>query len=520
MSLKVKILSGFVLITLIFAAAAGIIYSYATSARVKVTDIPHQFNRNNQYSRIAYNVAMQTASIRGFLYYREDSYVKAFEKYANESKAIIQNLVSTAKVSSNKDKAVKLLELQTAYTEICSDKLIPLVKAGRDDEAIELARIEGVPLTTELNSMADEMRKDREDILGKEINDTAVSVGNIRYWALAAATLALIFAFVIAFLLVRSIAGPIQLVSARAALIAEGDLTGNEITVSSKDEIMRMAGAFNQMQANLKEIVRQLVDKSQMLASSSAQLSASAESVAAGASDTAANINNVAVKVEQVTSNARHMAETSKSASDYAKEGREGIGMVAEQMEEIQNATDYSSEVINGLNQSSAKISQIVGLITQIADQTNLLALNAAIEAARAGEQGRGFAVVAEEVRKLAEESSGAAKEIYKLIEDIQKESDKGVHSMADAASKVEQGAVTVKRMGETFESIIVTVQSLAEEIQMAFMAVEDMSFSVQNVAASSQEQTATMEEVSSTSNNLALLATELESIAGKFKLK
>jgi len=519
LSLKAKIISGCVLITFIFAVAAGIIYSHATSARRQVMDIPHQFNRNNQYSRIAYNMAMQTASIRGFLYYREDAYVQAFEKYAAENKDIIQNLIDTAKVASNRDKAVKLKELQDRFVDVCSNKLIPLVKDGRNEEAIKVARTEGVPLTSELNSMADEMRKARENILGKEINDTAASVGNIRYWALAAAGLSLIFAFAVALLLIRLIAGPVQLVSAKASLIAGGDLTGSEISVRSRDEIMRMAGAFNQMQTNLRKIVRQLVEKSQTLAASSAQLSASAENVAEGATDTAANINNVAAKVEQVTSNARHMAESSRAASGYAKEGSEGISKVTVQMEEIQDATDYSREVINGLNQSAEKISQIVELITQIADQTNLLALNAAIEAARAGEQGRGFAVVAEEVRKLAEESSSAAKEIYNLIANIQKESGKGVQSMAEAASKVEEGAVTVKKMGETFESIIIAVHSLAEEIQMAVTAMEDMSSSVQNVAAASQEQTATMEEVSSTSSDLAQLATELESIAGKFKL-
>jgi methyl-accepting chemotaxis protein len=519
MSLKVKIIGGFALTIFIFFISAGIIYSHAINARGQVMDIPHQFTRNNQYNQIAINMGLQAASIRGFLYYRQDSYISDVEKYSNENKAIIQNLVDTAKLASNRDKAVQLQELMAKNNDLTLNKVIPMVKAGKEEEAMNLARTEGAPTTGKINTMIAEMRKSREDVLSKEIEETGVSVGNIRYWALASAILALIFASVIAFLLSRSIAGPIQMVSAGASRIAGGDLSGSEIKVNTRDEIMAMAGAFNQMQTNLREIVRQLAEKSQTVAASSAQLSASAENVSAGAMDTAANINNVAVKVEQITANTRQMAESFRIASDYAKEGKEGISKVTVQMEEIQGATGYSREVINGLNQSAEKISQIVELITQIADQTNLLALNAAIEAARAGEQGRGFAVVAEEVRKLAEESSGAAKEIYNIISNIQRESGKGVQSMAEAASKVDEGADTVKKMGETFESIIAAVQDLAKEVQMAVSAVEDMSSSVQNVAAASQEQTATMEEVSSTSNNLASLATDLESIAGKFKL-
>ncbi|MFZ5634752.1 MAG: methyl-accepting chemotaxis protein [Bacillota bacterium] len=308
-------------------------------------------------------------------------------------------------------------------------------------------------------------------------------------------------------------------VAAGAASIAAGDLTVNEIPAGSKDELGQLAGAFNTMLAKLKEIVTQLQEKSRTLASSSGELSAMAENVTAGASETAATIGEVATTVEQVTTNVQNIAESSARAAGFAREGSEGIQRIMSQMEAIQKAAATSGEVIQGLNESSAKISQIVELITQIAEQTNLLALNAAIEAARAGEQGRGFAVVAEEVRNLAEQSAGAAKEIYNLVATIQQEAQKAVRSMGEGASQVEAGSSVVRDVGGTLEKIIAAVQGLAGDIQSVAAAGGQISSAVQNVAAAAEEQTATMEEVSSTTQTLAGLADELEELSRKFKL-
>lgn len=519
MSLKVKIISSFFLTVVIFAIAAGIIFSKSTKAGIHVIDIPHQFNRNSQYSLIGHNIAMETASIRGYLYYRDIKFLDAFKKYSTENNNTIKNLIDTAKEESNKQRALKLKEVHDKYDDLCMNKLVGLVDSGKDDEARELAYTQGVPLNTDLTELIDEMITLREKTLATDIDNTAREVSNIRYWALISTIISLIAGCVAGYLLSRSIAGPIKLVSSEATRIAGGDLTGEEIAVKSKDEISQMAKAFNTMQGNLKEIVRQLAEQSKNVASSSAQLSASAESVAAGSSETAANINRVASTFEIVSNNTQKIARISSESANLAREGSQGIKGFTVQMEGIQEATVSSSEVINGLNQSTVKISQIVELITQIADQTNLLALNAAIEAARAGEQGRGFAVVAEEVRKLAEQSSGAAKEIFQLIFSIQQESQKAVQTMAEGASRVEEGAKTVEVMGRTFENIIDSVRSLAGEIQFIATSVEEMSGLVQNVAATAQEQTATMEEVSSTSQDLSGSAFKLEGLAGRFKI-
>ncbi|MCL6478091.1 MAG: Cache 3/Cache 2 fusion domain-containing protein [Peptococcaceae bacterium] len=324
---------------------------------------------------------------------------------------------------------------------------------------------------------------------------------------------------IISSIILGGMIGRLKPVVAGAASIAAGDLTVSEIPVRSKDELGQLAGAFNTMLAKLKEITGLLQGKSQVLAASSVELSAMAENVSAGAGETASTISEVAATVDQVAANVQNIAESSARASGFAREGSAGIKRIISQMEAIQKASATSADVIRGLNESSAKISQIVDLITQIAEQTNLLALNAAIEAARAGDQGSGFAVVAEEVRQLAEQSAGAAKEIYDLIATIRQETQQAVRSMGEGVSQVESGSAVVREVGGTLEKIIAAVQGLAGDIQSVAVAGGQISSSIQNIAAAAEEQTATMEEVSSTTQTLAALARELEDLAGRFKV-
>lgn len=329
----------------------------------------------------------------------------------------------------------------------------------------------------------------------------------------------ILLSVIVALYIARVISRPISTMLGVVSKVTEGDLT-SDLKVSSKDEIGKLSFAFNHMIENLRNLVTQIQTSSKHVSASATDLSASSENVAAGATDTANTINRVSATVEQVTNKTQKIALASNQATIFANEGNDGIHNVTNQMEAIRKATETTGEVIRRLNDSTAKISKIVDLITQIADQTNLLALNAAIEAARAGEQGRGFAVVAEEVRKLAEQSAGAAKEIHSLINTIQLDSEKAVKVMNEGSEQVNLGTKVVDTVGDTFEKIISTIKKLAVDIQDIATAAEEMSAGVQNVAASAEEQTATIEEISSTSQNLSKLASDLDNQILKFKIR
>lgn len=178
-----------------------------------------------------------------------------------------------------------------------------------------------------------------------------------------------------------------------------------------------------------------------------------------------------------------------------------------------------AGQVMGELSQTLLKVNQIVDVITGIADQTNLLALNAAIEAARAGEQGRGFVVVAEEVRKLAEQSAGAAKEIHDLIDNVQGESKLAVETMAQGNIEVQEGVRIANEAGSILHAILGEISDLSLKIEDVAAAAEQVAAGVQNVASSTEEQTAAMEEVTAVTADLKRIALNMNDVVEKFKV-
>lgn len=359
----------------------------------------------------------------------------------------------------------------------------------------------------------------------------------------------------------RRIAQPILAVSLGAKEVAEGNLTIEKIKVTSKDEIGQLTQAFNLMTENLTQLVKHVATASEQVASSSQELTAGAEQSAQASNEVAAAITDVAqgtekqmsavsdvsavveqmsAGMEQVLTNTGYVVRSTVSTAQAAAAGQESIKKTIEQMSHIQEVVKHSAGLVERLGDRSKEIGQIVEAISGIAAQTNLLALNAAIEAARAGEQGRGFAVVAEEVRKLAEQSQGAAKQISGLITEIQSDTGKAVESMKDGTQEVETGAKVVHQAGVAFEKIAQHIHEMTDQVRGISREIEQISQGnerivhsvheveqisqviaeqTQSVSASTEEQSASVEEIASSSQVLASMAEELEMALSKFKV-
>jgi methyl-accepting chemotaxis protein len=296
----------------------------------------------------------------------------------------------------------------------------------------------------------------------------------------------------------------VALAQASAERVRDGDLSV-AVTDNGRDEFSPLLATLGDMQTSLSRVVadvRRGADSvstaSAEIAQGNADLSGRTEQQASALEQTSSSMEQLGSTARQNADNARTASQLASSASSVAVQGGEVVGQVVQTMKDI--------------NESSRKISDIIGVIDGIAFQTNILALNAAVEAARAGEQGRGFAVVAGEVRNLAQRSAEAAKEIKGLIN--------------ASVERVEQGSALVDRAGATMQEIVQSIQRVTDivgEISSASgeqnAGVEQVSHAVTQMDQSTQQNAALVEESAAAAASLQQQAQHLVHAVSVFKL-
>lgn len=239
-----------------------------------------------------------------------------------------------------------------------------------------------------------------------------------------------------------------------------------------------------------------------VLSSASTELSAQIEQSERGAAEQASRVTETATAMEEMNSTVLEVAKNAGAASDVSASTRQkaeqGAGIVKKAVSSIRQVQQESlalKEDMAALSGHAQSISQIMGVISDIADQTNLLALNAAIEAARAGDAGRGFAVVADEVRKLAEKTMASTTDVGNAIKAIQQSADKSMHQVDIAVGSIEEATVFANESGQALEEIVSMVDSTADQVRA--------------IATASEQQSASSEEINQS-------ITQVNSIAGE----
>ncbi len=296
--------------------------------------------------------------------------------------------------------------------------------------------------------------------------------------------------------------GSLNDISLIASALSEGDLT-KTIDKAYPGTFGAVIAGMNSTVENLKELVGEIKDSTinintaaKEIAAGNNDLSHRTEEQASSLQETAASMGELTSTVQLNAKSAQHANQLAVGATDIAGQGVAVVDRVVMTME--------------GINESSRKIVDIITVIDSIAFQTNILALNAAVEAARAGEQGRGFAVVAGEVRNLAQRAAAAAGEIKNLI--------------GDTVEKVEDGTKLVAQAGKTMEEIVSAIRGVTvimSEIRAASVeqtsGIEQVNQAIGQMDEVTQQNAALVEQAAAAAESLEEQAQNLSVTVGRF---
>jgi methyl-accepting chemotaxis protein len=355
--------------------------------------------------------------------------------------------------------------------------------------ALDLLTKEAMPAANKIRDASKDMIAKVNEITNQE-TATLETTGSQVDWVLTTcAAIVALLGGAVSWKVTMGIVRPLQGVVTRAESIADGDLTGDELKIESRDEVWQLTTAVNKMQSDLAETIRSVAATSEHVATASEQISATASQTASSTETHKQRIQHIvtamhsmSATVREVSDNSSRAAEVARTASETAREGGSVVDDTLARMGAVAEFVHETSKRVADLGGRSEQIGRIVNVIDGIADQTNLLALNAAIEAARAGEHGRGFAVVADEVRKLAESTSKATGEIAEMIQGIQTETRDAVTKMQSGTAQVETGVAATNRAGESLKQIIGQAQRAGEMISQIATAMTEQSANAEEV--------------------------------------
>jgi methyl-accepting chemotaxis protein len=408
--------------------------------------------------------------------------------------------------SAERDKFAALTKSLTAYQQAQAKVL----KLGRDKQKQDAADISdglasmafdetvgALGALMQLNFDGGKAAAEQADRVHHQARGAVVAVLG------TALLLGLSLALLITRHLLRQLGGEPSTAVAVARAVAEGDLS-TPIRLKAGDQVSLLA-RLQTMQQSLTQAVSNVRQGSDHVATASAEiatgnqdLSNRTEEQAGALQKTASTMDQLGKTVHNNAESARQASQLAESASTVAERGGQVVGEVVQTMK--------------GINDSSRKIADIIGVIDGIAFQTNILALNAAVEAARAGEQGRGFAVVASEVRSLAQRSAEAAKQIKGLI--------------TDSVERVEHGSALVDRAGQTMQEVVDSIRRvnrIVGEISTASgeqnAGVSLIGDAITQMDRSTQQNAALVEQSAAAAESLKQQAQQLVQAVAVFKL-
>ncbi len=286
--------------------------------------------------------------------------------------------------------------------------------------------------------------------------------------------------------------------------LASGDLSFqlDEAFAADFEDLRR---DFNQSVRQLCSTLQVIQDSVSTMDSGAREMATAAENLSKRTEQQAASLEETAAALDEITANVNSSTRRTEDARTVATQANQGAAKSA-------GVVANAEEAMRRIEGSSQQISNIIGVIDEIAFQTNLLALNAGVEAARAGEAGKGFAVVAQEVRELAQRSAQAAREIKGLIQNSSDEVENGVKLVRDTGVALQAISGFITEMNQHMDSIATAAKEQS-------IGLAEVNTAVNSMDQTTQQNAAMVEQSTAASSSLAMETAKLRELIGQFRL-
>lgn len=472
-----KIGGGFALVVLLGIAAAAVtilalIEVIASKDRVVAVNAQGLIDAQ----RLDTAVTERVAALRGFVLFRDESYVRELEGARSESVAILQQLAS-----SRPEVAPQLAAIETVDREFVANQeaVVRLVRQGASSEEVQRALIDGLrPRRLQFMAAVDALARAESAALDRAKREASDAANTAMRLSIAIMALAIASAAAVALALTRWLSRQI------GAVVTQVQSSSTELQA-----------AANQQAVGLRE-------------------------QATAMTEITTTISELLTTSRQIAESAQRVAQMASETARSAQSGDQTVSRAHESISGIQRQVELIVSHMLELGRKSQQIGTVLEIVSELAEQTNILAINATIEASGAGESGRRFAVVADEIRKLADRVTTSTKEIRALIDDVRSAVNTTVMATETGSKSVDLGSRQFSEVATSLRQIsglVTTTTEAAREIELSTKqqstAVEQVNLAIANVAQASKETEVSASQTLQTASELAQLSRQLSRV-------